>query len=355
LAALVFPLSTLSWAHPVAGLPEAASKASRATVHEASASASPMAAVMTAAPRPVAASTTTPTVLAAPPLYEPGDRGPAVARIQQLLNQHGAHLAVDGIFGPQTEAAVKAFQRAQHLAVDGIVGPQTLSRLQALPPPTSSSVTLPAEAPPATLLEEGMSGPAVASVQQSLAQLGFYHGAVDGIFGPETEAAVRDFQAAAGIAVDGIVGPQTLSALAAKGAPVQAGEVSRGVASATGQAVAGLALGLVGDAYQWGGTSPSTGFDCSGLVQYVFSKFGISLPRTSYEQWNQGTPVSYQDLAPGDLVFFDADGPGASHVGIYVGNGAFVSADDPSSGVRVNHLSNPWWMAHFLGGRQLVP
>lgn len=126
-----------------------------------------------------------------------------------------------------------------------------------------------------------------------------------------------------------------------------------------GQAVAALALKQVGDPYVWGGTTPQ-GFDCSGLVQWLFAREGVSVPRTSYEQYGIGTSVSMANLQPGDLVFFTTDAPGASHVGIYVGardgfSHAFVAADNPSTGVVVDNLNNPYWQSHFIGARRINP
>ncbi|MCY0885286.1 MAG: peptidoglycan-binding protein [Firmicutes bacterium] len=296
-------------------------------------------------------------------IYREGDTGAEVRVIQTLLNEHGAHLAVDGDFGPLTRAAVEAFQAAQHITVDGIVGPVTMARLQDAP--TSNAAALPVQASPPAYpsgyLHEGDQGPQVAQIQSDLARLGYYHGAIDGVFGPETDAAVVAFQQAVGLPAHGLVGSLTENALAralgqGQAAAAASSTVSRGVTgSAEGEAIAGYALQFVGYRYLWGGASPATGFDCSGLVQYVFGHFGIYLPHSSYAQFNIGTHVTMSELQPGDLVFFDADGPGASHVAIYVGNGEIVSADTPAQGVQVHNINDPFWVSHFLGGTQIVP
>ncbi len=90
--------------------------------------------------------------------------------------------------------------------------------------------------------------------------------------------------------------------------------------------------------YVWGGNTPSTGFDCSGFVQYVFKHFGISLPRTTYEQVYCGTEVSLNDIEPGDLVFEIPSAEGPNHVGIYIGNGKILDAMDPANGVTISPL-----------------
>ncbi|MFD1673208.1 NlpC/P60 family protein [Alicyclobacillus fodiniaquatilis] len=120
-------------------------------------------------------------------------------------------------------------------------------------------------------------------------------------------------------------------------------------AMAQGQVIVQYAEQFRGTPYVWAGTSPS-GFDCSGFVQYVFAHFGISLPRTSYDQYTVGSAVSESNLAPGDVVFFDTDGSGASHDGIYVGNGQFINA--ASTQVEIDSLSG-YWANHYVGARSV--
>lgn len=119
--------------------------------------------------------------------------------------------------------------------------------------------------------------------------------------------------------------------------------------SARGFEISQYAKQYVGVPYAWGGTSPS-GFDCSGFVQYVFAHFGTALPRTSYDQYGVGTSVSESDLQVGDIVFFDTYGGGASHDGIYVGNGDFINA--ASSEVEIDSLSSGYWADHFVGAKR---
>ncbi|MCL6444341.1 MAG: C40 family peptidase [Alicyclobacillus sp.] len=108
---------------------------------------------------------------------------------------------------------------------------------------------------------------------------------------------------------------------------------------------------FIGTPYVWGGTSPS-GFDCSGFTQYVFAHFGVNLNRTSEDQFAQGIPVSQSDLQPGDLVFFSTYAPGATHVGIYMGNGMMIDAED--SGVIITSMSNSYWASRYIGARQVL-
>ena len=111
--------------------------------------------------------------------------------------------------------------------------------------------------------------------------------------------------------------------------------------------VVGIAMHYLGVPYVWGGASPR-GFDCSGLVMYVFAQIGVSLPHSSYAQYNMGTPVSISQLQPGDLVFF----AGASHVGIYIGGGQFIHAPHTGDVVKISSLSG-WYSSEFAGGRRI--
>jgi cell wall-associated NlpC family hydrolase len=107
-----------------------------------------------------------------------------------------------------------------------------------------------------------------------------------------------------------------------------------------------IALQYLGVPYVWGGASPS-GFDCSGLVMYVYAQLGISLPHYTVSQWDVTEPISSSQMQPGDLVFFDALG----HVGIYIGGGQFVDAPHTGSVVRIDSLAA--WGSSFVGARRV--
>jgi len=117
--------------------------------------------------------------------------------------------------------------------------------------------------------------------------------------------------------------------------------------------VVALARTQIGRPYVWGGASPVTSFDCSGLVQWAFGQLGARLPRTAQQQFDATRRVSRNDLKPGDLVFFERTYPSherITHVGIYVGNGRMVNAPTTGDVIREMDVFNGYWGARFAGG-----
>ncbi len=115
------------------------------------------------------------------------------------------------------------------------------------------------------------------------------------------------------------------------------------------------ALSYLGIRYRFGGTSPETGLDCSGLVLNVFrNAVGLNLPRTAGEMAGLGDKIGRQELKPGDLVFFNTMRRTFSHVGIYLGDGKFVHAPSSGGKVRVENISTRYWAQRFNGARRLV-
>lgn len=115
------------------------------------------------------------------------------------------------------------------------------------------------------------------------------------------------------------------------------------------------AISLVGVPYRYGGSTPEAGFDCSGLVNYVYRDImDLKLPRSSRElaQW-QGPRLEPERLAAADLVFFASAGT-VDHVGIYVGQGRFVHAPSGGGHVRLDHLDGPYWRKHYSGARRVL-
>jgi cell wall-associated NlpC family hydrolase len=112
--------------------------------------------------------------------------------------------------------------------------------------------------------------------------------------------------------------------------------------------VVGIAMRYLGVPYKWGGASPSTGFDCSGFTMYVFAQIGVSLPHYTGSQWAMGTPVSRDQLQPGDLVFFNNLG----HMGIYIGGNNFIHAPHTGDVVKISSMTG-WYAQRYMGARRL--
>ena len=142
-----------------------------------------------------------------------------------------------------------------------------------------------------------------------------------------------------------IVGPQDYAALS-----YQAGDYDY-----IRSEIVRTARRYIGVPYRWGGESPRTGFDCSGLTMVVYRLNGLDLPRSSRQQWKAGRPVRRSQLARGDLVFFATSGGSrVSHVGIYTGNGKFLHAPRRGRKIQVSSLSNTYYRARYLGARSYL-
>ena len=119
-------------------------------------------------------------------------------------------------------------------------------------------------------------------------------------------------------------------------------------APSTHGGVVGIAMRYLGIPYKWGGSSPSTGFDCSGFVMYVYAQVGVSLPHNAAMQYGYGSPVSRSQLQPGDLVFFN----GLGHNGIYIGGNQFIHSPHTGDVVKISSITG-WYADTWVGGRRL--
>lgn len=122
--------------------------------------------------------------------------------------------------------------------------------------------------------------------------------------------------------------------------------------STAGEQIAACARQYLGCAYVYGGESPS-GFDCSGFVQYVYAQLGYTINRTATAQLADGYDIPYDSLLPGDIIYFGY-GSTATHVGIYLGNGDFIHAQNSSTGVVITALSDPWYASRFLCAHRIA-
>lgn len=123
-------------------------------------------------------------------------------------------------------------------------------------------------------------------------------------------------------------------------------------ASGNGSSIVATARKYLGYKYVYGGSSPSTGFDCSGFTSYVFKQHGISLNRTAAGQYSNGVAVSRSNLQPGDLVMFGKSR--INHVAIYIGGGQIIHASTPSTGVRIDSLSTGYYNNNYVGARRIL-
>lgn len=281
------------------------------------------------------------------PKLRTGSRGAAVTTLQKQLNAAGASIAQDGKFGPATASAVRSLQSSAGIGVDGVVGPKTWA---VLGNGTSiggggGSTSAPSKPTSQPKLRQGDRGNAVKTLQTKLNERGASI-AVDGSFGRGTANAVRSLQSAAKIGVDGVVGPQTWNA-ANSNIRISGGGASRddnrGPSTGTsvnGQAIVNAARAQTGLRYTWGGSSPSTGMDCSGLVYYAYNQAGVNLPRKTAKGYTfGGRIISQSEAKPGDLVAFTGNNYG--HMGIYTGNGRIIDA----SGSRQQVVERSIWNA----------
>ena len=297
-----------------------------------------------------------------------GMEGEDVEKIQKRLQELGlyGYSRITGYYGSITEESVKSFQKAYGLKPDGVVGAETMEKLFSTYKETS--------------LIPGMKSDEVTELQTRLKELGYYSYSVDGDYGAKTREAVVYFQRAHDLTADGIAGTQTKQVLYSSGAMTEQ-DARRSLAakyeeepekteappeqSAEGKTKAEQAIALakskLGAPYVYAELGPDS-FDCSGFTTYVMKHFGISLPRSAYNQGYDQYGVKITDranLLPGDLVFFNtnsSDGDLSDHAGIYIGGGDFIHASSGSEDcvVITNMETSSFYKAAFSWGRRVL-
>lgn len=304
------------------------------------------------------------------PLLKYGDSGSAVETLQSKLSSLGYFSgSIGGNFGSLTKTAVIAFQTANGLDADGMVGKDTWKKLYS----DSAASTI----VPTSTLQYGDRGTEVAAMQARLFELGYLNTSADGIFGEDTEKAVRAFQTASSLTSDGIAGTRTLNLLFNTTASTSTTTVSGNPTGTTGVVVVNkngvkdtdyelaaqviaLAKKYLGCTYVYAHQAPPY-FDCSGLTQYVYKQFGYKLLRTAYEQGYAETYPkinTIEELQPGDCVYFNTnekDSDLCDHAGIYIGDGQFIHASSSAMKVTINNFNtDKFYRTHFSWGRRVL-
>ncbi|MQR97100.1 C40 family peptidase [Fictibacillus phosphorivorans] len=185
-------------------------------------------------------------------------------------------------------------------------------------------------------LKPGTQHSDVQDLQQTLDKKGYFsYSKTTDYYGDYTTDAVKKFQADKGITVDGIAGDETFKSLGID-------------ATESNASIVEVAKKYEGTPYKWGGESPD-GFDCSGYLQYIFDEAeNVELPRTVDDIYAKGTKVD--SPAVGDIVFFNLEGDGPSHAGVYIGNDQFVHASS-SKGVTTAELNSSYWSENYIGAK----
>ncbi|MGN9165865.1 C40 family peptidase [Tissierellaceae bacterium HCP3S3_D8] len=269
--------------------------------------------------------------------------------LQQELKRLG-YFTYDEItshYGDITEKAVIEFQKAQGLETSGEFNSPTFEALKKF---RKKPLTFER----ALKLED--TGEDVKALQEILKYLGYLE--IDectDYFGNMTKDAIASFQKTYEMPVDGVANARTIDAINDILLGRTANRIPNrgGGRNSIGNDIAATAKKYLGASYRSGGSGPSH-FDCSGLTQYVYKQHGIQLSRSSVSQANDGVKVSKENLQAGDLLIFsNTYKSGPSHTGIYLGNGKFIHASTPSTGVIISDLNSGYYSKHFSYGRRL--
>ncbi|WP_164219820.1 NlpC/P60 family protein [Virgibacillus sp. YIM 98842] len=307
-----------------------------------------------------------------------GEHGESVRILQLKLKKLSYYNdEIDGDFGLLTEHALKKIQSEHYLASYGQADKDTIRTIIKM----EKERYLKQVEQLSESIYPGMHGEDVKIVQKALQYFGYYEGELDGIFGPLTKKALEIAEEEHGIELSEEVTRDDLASLYESGRDEndqsaegpentevnqdaeevnstieekdqqQEKEIKKAEVTASySQGAVEEARAMIGSPYVWGGESPG-GFDCSGLIQYIFQTQNITIPRTVSEVWNFAEPVDSPSI--GDLVFFETYKPGPSHMGIYIGNGEFIHAGE-SSGVDIGELSNSYWETRYLGAKRII-
>lgn len=293
-----------------------------------------------------------------------GDHGELVRHVQLKLQKLGYYEdRIDGVYGLYTEQAVRSFQSSETISINGIINEETFSSLI----DSEKKEAIEQISSELQSVSYGDISDDVTKVQEVLYFYGYYRGNIDGIYGPLTEKAIEKVikeQLISPIEPENSsLAPEIKETMTVKHS--QANTLGKNESkpsqqkelavipldvSYSGSSIIQQAKSLVGTPYVWGGSSTS-GFDCSGFIQYVYKANDKVIPRTVRDIWNFSKVVS--SPAIGDLVFFETYQPGPSHLGIYLGDGDFIHAGS-SRGVEISNLNNNnYWKTRYLGAKRI--
>lgn len=270
---------------------------------------------------------------------KPGMTHKDIAELQQKLDALGYfdYYEYTNYYGNKTEAAVRKFQEEYGLKVDGIAGSETISYIKA----KIRQLELVKE-------KEEAEKKLAASMQQDLKNLGLYNGEITSVIDEATKEAIKAFQEKEGLEITGEADNNTIARLNEL-FPKPVEEKNTNLVSS--RAFVDFTRNYLGKPYVYG-ASNGNAFDCSGFTTYVMKNFGIKLDRTASQQFKKGIPVAKEDLKPGDLVFFSANGKTIGHVGIYIGDHKFIHASSSKKQVVINDLRT--YTAKYQGARRYI-
>ena len=279
-----------------------------------------------------------------------GTRGENVTELQQQLRTLGYfNQEPTGYYGEITKNAVMEFQRTNGISVDGIVGSGTQSTLNGSPASASTDSSSSSES---TSSNNSSSSSESASSNNSSSSSESTSSNNSSSSSESTSSNNSSSSSNESTASESSNAAAPAPSTNNNAAPATNTNTSNTSTASSSNVVSGLissAQSVIGVPYPWGGTT-TAGFDCSGMIQYIFRQNGIEVPRTAAAQWNAGTSVSSPSV--GDIVFFETYAAGPTHNGIYIGDNKFIHTGS-SRGVEVSDLNNVYWGPRYLGAKRL--
>jgi len=277
-----------------------------------------------------------------------GETGELVQHLQHTLNNLGYYDdEIDGVFGLLTEHALKKYQSTKNISVTGQADEETMRELIK----DEKTEMIKNIESLIQSIQYGENSDEVKEVQEVLHYFGYYKGEIDGIYGSLTEDAISQVKHENLISINEepeITVNENITNNNEQEETITVKETVQLDVGKVNGSIIQSAKSFMGTPYVWGGSSPSSGFDCSGFIQYLYGQENKVIPRTVSEIWNFASPTSSPSV--GDLVFFETYTAGPSHLGIYLGNNEFIHAG-VSNGVSIGNLTDNYWKTRYLGSK----